>query len=62
MLASPAEGIGRGVSADDLVAYCEKIAAASGGMLGSRIASISKEERALLSRIAADLKGRQSQV
>lgn len=41
---------------DDLVHYCEKIAAASGGILG--IGRISPDERALLSRIAADLKTR----
>ena len=45
-----------GITADDLVAYCERIAAASGGLLGIR--SVSAEERALLSSIAADLKGR----
>jgi hypothetical protein len=45
-----------GLSADDLVRYCEEIAAASGGILG--IGRISAEERALLARIAEDLKGR----
>ena len=44
------------INADDLVAYCERIAAASGGMLGIR--SVSAEERALLASITADLKGR----
>jgi len=41
------------VTADDLVKYCEQIAAASGGMFG--IHRISSEERALLSTIARDL-------
>ena len=43
------------LSADDLVAYCERIAAASGGVFGMR--RISAEERALISSIAAELKG-----
>ena len=45
-----------GVNPDDLVAYCESIASASGGVFG--IGRISAEERKLLSTIAADLKGR----
>ncbi|MGH8187173.1 MAG: hypothetical protein ACREUC_11465, partial [Steroidobacteraceae bacterium] len=45
------------LSAEELVRYCEKIAAASGGILG--IGRISAEEKALLSTIAADLKTRQ---
>ncbi len=44
------------ITADDLVKYCETIAAASGGILG--INKISAEERALLAQIAADLKQR----
>lgn len=47
-----------GLNADDLVRYCESIASASGGVFG--IGKISGEERALLSKIASDLKGRQS--
>ena len=43
------------LSGDDLLAQCEEIAAASGGILGLRIGSISSEERALLSRLASDL-------
>jgi tellurite resistance protein len=42
------------LSADELVAYCESIASASGGIFGVR--SISPEERALLSSIASNLK------
>jgi hypothetical protein len=53
MLASPTAQAG--VTADDLVKYCEDIAAASGGILG--IKKISAEERALLSTLAASLKG-----
>jgi len=58
MLASGPDKL-HGLSADELVAYCEKIAAASGGMLGLRIGAVSDEERALLSRIASELKTRQ---
>ena len=47
-----------GLNADDLVAYCESIASASGGVFG--IGKISGDERALLARIAADLSGRKS--
>jgi hypothetical protein len=43
-------------TAEELVKYCEEIAAASGGLLGIR--KISTEERALLSQIAAELKSR----
>lgn len=53
---------GSGASADltpdDLVKYCEGIAAASGGILG--IGRISAEERAAISQIAAQLKTRGS--
>jgi hypothetical protein len=56
MLSKGSGQSGAGVSADDLVAYCEEIAAASGGVLGTRLGSISAEERALLSRIAGELK------
>ena len=44
----------RKMSADELVAYCESIASASGGIFGMR--SISPEERALLTSIASQLK------
>jgi hypothetical protein len=56
MLASPTAQAG--LNADDLVKYCESIAAASGGILGMK--KISAEERALLSTIAASLKGQKS--
>lgn len=42
------------LSADDLVKYCEEIAAASGGLFG--IGKVSSEERKLLASIAAELK------
>ena len=58
LLADSAAQITRGLTADDLVAYCEKIAAASGGILGLRLGSISLEEKSLLARIASDLKAR----
>jgi hypothetical protein len=45
------------LSAEDVVKYCENIAAASGGILG--INRVSSEERALLNTIARDLKARQ---
>ena len=44
------------LSSDDLVKYCENIASASGGLLG--IGRVSSEERALLKRIAEQLKAR----
>lgn len=44
------------VNADDLLAYCEQIAAASGGIFG--IGKVSAEERAALQQIAAELKKR----
>jgi hypothetical protein len=56
LLASGSEQATGGMTASDLVAYCEKIASASGGILG--IGKISGEERTLLSRLADDLKGR----
>jgi hypothetical protein len=46
------------LSADDLVEYCERIAAASGGIFG--IGRVSAEEKQLLSSIAGDLKSRRS--
>lgn len=46
------------LSAEELVQYCERIAAASGGIFG--IGRVSAEERQLLSSIAEDLKARQS--
>ena len=42
------------LSAEDLVGYCEQIAAASGGILG--IGRVSAEERALIERIAGEVK------
>lgn len=42
------------LTADDLVKYCESIAAASGGIFGMK--RISAEERSLLETLAADLK------
>jgi hypothetical protein len=46
-----------GLTADDLVKYCESIASASGGIFGF-INRISPEERQILDSIAAVLKGR----
>jgi hypothetical protein len=45
------------VKADDLVKQAEAIAAASGGVLGI-IGRISAEERAIITNLAAELKGR----
>ncbi len=45
------------LSADDLVKYCESIAAASGGVFGV-FGRVSTEEKQLLASIAADLTGR----
>ena len=47
-----------GLTAEELVAYCEKIAKASGGIFGTSLGSVTPEERALLTRIASDLKAR----
>ena len=44
------------VNADELIAYCDKIAHASGGIFG--IGSVSPEERAALKEIAATIKKR----
>jgi hypothetical protein len=49
-----------GLTPEQLVAYCEQIASASGGIFGLRVRSVSPEERNLLTRIAADLKTRTS--
>ena len=49
--------VAKGLSADQLVKYCEQIASASGGLFGMPFRAISMEEQALLARIADDLKG-----
>jgi len=58
-LLSSGSGVAQGLTADQLVSYCEQIASASGGLLGLPIRAISMEERHLLTRIAGDLKTRQ---
>jgi hypothetical protein len=55
MLASPSTA-SSSLSADELVKYCESIAAASGGIFG--LNKVSGEERAVLAQIAGDLTGR----
>jgi len=57
LLTSGSEQARAGLTGEDLVAHCEKIAAISGGILG--MGYVSREERELLSRIASDLKTRQ---
>jgi hypothetical protein len=57
-LLSTGSGLSQGLTADQLVSYCEQIASASGGLLGLPIRAISMEERNLLTRIADDLKTR----
>jgi phosphoglycolate phosphatase-like HAD superfamily hydrolase len=47
---------GSRLGADDLVGYCEAVAAASGGILGLK--RISNDERAVIESIAAELKAR----
>ena len=54
MLDGPGSASG-GLTREDLVAYCEKVAAASGGFLGMK--KVSAEERALLTTISQGLKG-----
>lgn len=51
-------GVVADLDVDDLVGYCEKVAAASGGVFG--LGRVSLEERQLLASIASDLKGRKS--
>jgi hypothetical protein len=58
MLSSGSSQLGGALTTGDLVAYCEEIAAASGGLLGTRLGSMSAEEKALLARIASDLQAR----
>lgn len=53
--AAPADG--DTISADDIIRYCELIAEASGGIFG--IGKVSAEERATLTKIAAELKRRE---
>ena len=53
--AAPAGG--DAITADDIMRYCESIAAASGGIFG--IGKVSSEERATLAQIAAELKKRE---
>jgi hypothetical protein len=48
----------RDLRGEDLVQYCERIAAASGGIFGLTLRSVSPEERVILSRVAAQLTGR----
>jgi hypothetical protein len=57
-LLSSGSEVAQGLTADQLVQYCEEIASASGGLLGLPIRAISMEERNLLTRIASDLKTR----
>jgi hypothetical protein len=56
LLSSGAQAVAD-LSADDLVKYCESIAAASGGVFGV-FGRVSTEEKQLLASIAADLTGR----
>jgi hypothetical protein len=49
-------GTAEGLSTDDLVAYCESIAAASGGVLG--VGKVSSSERAAIEQIQAALRAR----
>lgn len=49
-------GTAENLSADDLVKYCESIAAASGGILG--LAKVSADERAAIEQIQTALKSR----
>lgn len=53
---SAGTGAGHDLSADDLVKYCESIAAASGGILG--LGKVSSGERAVIEQIQHALKNR----
>ena len=56
LISAMLESSGGTTSADDLIKYCEQIAAASGGVFG--IGKVSAEERAALEQIASQLKKR----
>ena len=58
LLDADASGATSGLTAEDLVAQAEKIAAASGGLLG--IGRISAEEKALLAKLSQDLHTRRT--
>ena len=60
MLASGVSQPGGPLTADELVACCERIASASGGLLGMPLGSMSSEEKALLARIGSELQARKS--
>jgi hypothetical protein len=52
-------GDAQSLTADELVAYCEKIAAVSGGVFGLGIfGTVSVEEKLLMKRITEELKTR----
>lgn len=55
-LLSSGSAVVANLTADDLVGYCESVAAASGGIFD--LGKITVEERALLASIASDVKGR----
>ena len=57
-LLSSGARVTQGLTAEQLVSYCEQIASASGGLFGLPIRTVSTEERELLTRIAGDLKTR----
>jgi hypothetical protein len=59
LLDTDASAAAGGLTADDVVAQAERIAAASGGFLG--IGKISAEEKALLAQITQDLRARRSE-
>jgi hypothetical protein len=59
LLDTDASAATTGLTAEDLVAQAERIAAASGGFLG--IGKISAEEKALLAQISQDLQARRSE-
>lgn len=58
LLDAEASPLVTGLSADELVQYAERIAAASGGILG--IGKISSEERALLTKLGETLQARRA--
>jgi hypothetical protein len=58
LLDSGSGEIREGLTAEKLVEYCEEIAHASGGVFGTRMRSVSGDERNLLTRIAGELKTR----
>jgi hypothetical protein len=58
LLESTSGNVRRGLTAGDLVEYCQRLAHVSGGIFGTWLRSVTPEERVLLTRIANELASR----